>query len=132
MVKKTLTYRDFNNNERTEEFYFNLTDLEGAELAMDFPADVIEGRTGAFEALGYNGTLALVKNTVLKAYGVKGGDDGRSFVKSDKLTEAFSNTKAFSIIVMELFKDNGKAYNDFLMSALEAKTEAPTPATVEN
>lgn len=130
MVKKTLTYKDFNNNERTEEFYFNLTDLEGAELAMDFPADVIEGRTGAFEALGYSGTLALVKNTVLKAYGVKGGDDGRSFVKSDKLTEAFSNTKAFSIIVMELFKDNGKAYDDFLMAALEAKTDAPAPATV--
>lgn len=130
MVKKTLTYKDFNNNERTEEFYFNLTDLEGAELAMDFPVDVIEGRAGAFEALGYSGTLALVKNVVLKAYGVKGGDDGRSFIKSDKLTEAFSNTKAFSIIVMELFKDNGKSFDEFLMAALEARTEAPATATV--
>lgn len=129
MVKKSLTYKDFNNNERTEEFLFNLTDLEGAELAMDFPADVIEGRVGAFDALGYNGTLALVKNTVLKAYGVK-SEDGRSFIKSEKLTEAFASTKAFSIIVMDLFKDKGKAYNDFLMAALEAHVDAP--AATEN
>ena len=128
MVKKTLTYKDFNGNERTEDFYFNLTDFEATELAMDFPEDVIEGRSGAFEALGYSGTLAMVKNTLLKAYGKKGGDDGRSFIKSAKLTEDFSNTKAFSIIALELFKDDGKAFNDFLMSVMEAKNDAPAAA----
>ena len=120
MVKQTLDYVDFDGNQRTEELYFNLTDLEATELAFEFPEDVLEGRAEAFEVLGYKGTLELVKKTVLKAYGIKGGDNGRSFVKSPKISEDFSNTKAFSVVVMDLVKEDGKAFGEFLMQVMES------------
>lgn len=129
MVKKTVTYTDFNGNERTDELFFNLTDLEATELALELPDGVLEGKTGAFEALGYKGVLEMVKKVVLKAYGIKGGDDGRSFIKSDKIAEDFSNTKAFSTVVMELFKDNGVVFNEFLNTVMESAPElGATPA----
>lgn len=122
MVKQTVEYLDFNGNKRTEELYFNLTDLESTELALELPEGMLEKQVGAFEALGYKGTLEMVKKVVLKAYGIKGGDDGRSFIKSDKLAENFSNTKAFSTVVMELFKDDGKAFDKFLVNVMEVKS----------
>ena len=126
MVKQTVEYVDFGGKKRTEEVFFNLTDLEATELALELPEGVLEGQTGAFEALGYKGVLEMVKKVVLKAYGIKGGDDGRSFIKSDKLSEDFSNTKAFSTVVMDLFKDNGKTFNEFLNNVMEVKPEIQT------
>ena len=34
MLKKTITYTDYNGNERTEDFYFNLTKAEVMEMEM--------------------------------------------------------------------------------------------------
>ena len=34
MLKKTMTYTDFDNNTRTEDFYFNLTKAEVMEMEM--------------------------------------------------------------------------------------------------
>ena len=34
MFKKTITYTDFNGNERTEDFYFHLSKAELAEMDL--------------------------------------------------------------------------------------------------
>ena len=34
MIKKTMTYTDYDGNQRTEDFYFNLTKAEVAEMEM--------------------------------------------------------------------------------------------------
>ena len=34
MLKKTITYKDYNGTERTEDFYFNLTKAEVMEMEM--------------------------------------------------------------------------------------------------
>ena len=34
MLKKTINYTDYNGNERTEDFYFNLTEAEILEMEM--------------------------------------------------------------------------------------------------
>lgn len=129
MVKQTVEYVDFNGNKRTQEVFFNLTDLEATELALELPEGVLEGTVGAFETLGYKGVLEMVKKVVLKAYGIKGGDDGLSFIKSDKIAEDFSNTKVFSIVVMKLFKDNGVAFNEFLNNVMETKSNLEATPT---
>ena len=33
MLKKTITYTDYNGSERTEDFYFNLSKAEAMEMA---------------------------------------------------------------------------------------------------
>ena len=54
---------------------------------------------------------SLIKNfkeIVLKAYGEK-SQDGRRFVKSPEISEAFSQTEAFNKLFMELVMDDGAA-----------------------
>ena len=41
------------------------------------------------------------KELILKSYGVK-SDDGKRFIKSPELSEAFSQTEAYSELYMEL------------------------------
>ena len=51
MLKKTITYTDYNGMTRTEDFYFNLSMAEVAEMEMStagglaemiFPADLVK------------------------------------------------------------------------------------------
>ena len=50
MLKKTITYTDYNGNERTEDFYFNLTKAEVVEMEMSTSGgltEMIDGRVAA-------------------------------------------------------------------------------------
>lgn len=108
MLKKTITYTDYDGRERTEDFYFNLTKAELIE--MDFSAKggmqkLLEQIT---ETNDRKRLIELVKDLILRSYGVK-SEDGRRFVKSKELSEEFSQTEAFSELFMEVGTDDGAA-----------------------
>ena len=52
--------------------------------------------------------IKVMKDLVLKAYGEK-SEDGRRFIKNDKLREEFSQTEAYSVIFMKLAMDSDAA-----------------------
>ena len=56
--------------------------------------------------------MKIFKEIILKAYGVK-SPDGRRFIKSEELTDEFTQTEAFSNLYMELTNDAKKA-TDFI------------------
>ena len=108
MLKKTVTYVDYNVVERTEDFYFNLSKAEVTEMELS-----VEGGFSKMleEIVKSNDNVRIVelfKEMVLKAYGEKSAD-GRRFVKSKELSEAFSQTEAYSEIFMELALDEKAA-----------------------
>lgn len=104
MLKKTITYTDFDGNERKEDFYFNLTKAEITEMEMS-----VDGGFGAMlqkivDAKEGKRIISIFKELVLKAYGIK-SDDGRRFIKSDEVRDAFAQTQAYSDIFMSLATD---------------------------
>ena len=50
----------------------------------------------------------IFKDIILKSYGEK-TPDGRRFIKSERLSEAFSQTEAYSELFMELLSKEGAA-----------------------
>lgn len=112
MLKKTITYVDFNGEEHTEDFYFNLTKAE--ILEMNF--STYGGLDKMIEKIiATNDTpkiTAMFKDLVLSSYGEK-SDDGKRFIKNDDVRAAFSQTQAYSDIFMELATDE-KAAADFV------------------
>lgn len=112
MLKKTMTYTDYNGTERTEDFYFNLTKAELIEMGLS--------ENGGLDALidkiisekNQKEIIKLFKEIILKAYGEK-SLDGKHFVKSEEISTAFSQTEAFSDLFMELAFD-AKAGADFI------------------
>ena len=101
MIKKTVTYTDYNEVERTENFYFNLSKAEVLEMEMSTAGGMAESIQKIIDAKDMPAIIRVFKDLVLKAYGVK-SDDGRRFIKSKELSEEFAQTEAYSQIFMEL------------------------------
>lgn len=108
MLKKTITYSDYNGNERTEAFYFNLTKAEVTEMEMSTAGGLAEMIEKIIAAQDAPSIIKIFKDLVLRAYGEK-SPDGKRFIKSDELSTAFSQTEAYSQLFMELATDADSA-----------------------
>lgn len=104
MLKETITYTDYNGNERTEDFYFNLTNAEVTEMEMSTSGGLAEMISRVVAAQDAPSIIKIFKDLILKAYGEKSAD-GKRFVKSDEISTAFSQTEAYSILFMKLATD---------------------------
>ena len=90
MLKKTMTYTDCNGNQRTEDFYFNLTKAEIAEMEMSTAGGMAEMIQKIVDTQDGPAIIKIFKDLVLKSYGEKSAD-GKSFIKIKNGTIVFSN-----------------------------------------
>lgn len=104
MLRKTITYTDFNGNERTEDFYFNLTKAEVTEMEMTSKGGLTTHLQTIVEKNDAKEIIDAFKDIIIKAYGEK-SEDGRRFIKNEEMQIAFSQTEAFSELFMELVTD---------------------------
>lgn len=122
MVKKTITYKDYNGTQRTETFYFNLNKAELAKMQLSEKGGLAARLT---RILDMNDVPALTKffeELIERSYGVK-SDDGRRFIKSRELYEEFEQTEAYSQLFMELAQDENEAaaFVNGVMSSIMAE-----------
>lgn len=108
MLKKTIKYTDYNGVEREEDFYFNLSTSEVMEMEMSTTGGFSEMIQKIVNAQDTPSIVKVFKEFILKAYGEK-TPDGKRFVKSEEISEAFSQTEAYSILFMELATDSDAA-----------------------
>lgn len=104
MIKKNITYTDYNGTERTEDFYFNLSKAEIMEMEMSTAGGFAEMIQNIVAAQDAPSIIKIFKDLVLRAYGEK-SPDGKRFIKSKELSDAFAQTEAYSILFMELATD---------------------------
>lgn len=108
MLKRTITYKDFNDVERTEDFYFNLTAAEVTEMEMSTVGGLAEMIQRIVAAQDIPSIIKVFKDLILRAYGIK-SPDGKRFIKSEVISEEFAQTNAYSQLFMELASDADKA-----------------------
>lgn len=124
MVKKTITYKDYNDVERTEDFFFNLNEAEVMEMEMGVTGGMAEMIQRIVKAQDAPTIIKTFKDIVLRSYGVK-SPDGKRFIKNDQLREEFSQTEAYSQLFMRLATDSKEAA-DFVNGIMPKKAEAAT------
>ena len=108
MLKKTITYTDYNGVERTEDFYFNLSKAELAEMELSVDGGMSKMIENISKTNDVPSVVKFFKEIILKSYGEK-SEDGKRFKKSEKLSEGFSQTEAYSEMFMEFFTDTESA-----------------------
>lgn len=112
MLKLKRTYTDYNGNERTEDFYFNLSKAELTEMQLSEAGGMTAFIQKIVNTQDTKQIIALFKELILKSYGEK-SLDGKRFIKSKELSDAFAQTEAYSDLFMELATDS-KAAADFV------------------
>ena len=106
MLKKQISYTDFNGLSRTEDFYFNLTQGELAEWELTHgDTGGLERRlTAIIESNDGKKIMDAFREIITRAYGVK-SDDGRSFIKTPEIAAGFLGSEAYSVLFMELIQN---------------------------
>ncbi len=107
MVKRKVTYRDFDGEERTDVFYFNLTEAELTEIELEYDGDMSNKLQIMRENRDGRGMFSLITNLILRAYGEK-TSDGKRFVKNAEMREAFAASEAYSELLKGLLEDENK------------------------
>jgi hypothetical protein len=108
VLKKTIEYLDFEDNLHSEDFYFNLTLAEIAEMELTYEKGLTHHLKRIVATKDGAAIVATFKDILAKSYGVK-SDDGKRFMKSPELWEQFLQTNAYSVLFIELVTDAQKS-----------------------
>lgn len=127
MLKKTITYTDYDGLERTEEFRFNLTKAELVDMELTTAGTFSETMKRIIAEKDIIRIAKLFKELLLKSYGVK-SDDGKRFIKSQELSEAFSQTEAYTDLYIELLSNPEEAAKFFAEVAPKMEEVSAVPA----
>lgn len=123
MLKKTITYTDYNEITHTETYYFNLSKAECMEMEMSTSGGLTEMINKIIETQDVPAIIKIFKDLILKAYGVK-SPDGKRFIKSEELSTAFAQTEAYSVLFMELATnaEEAAAFVNGIMPSIDKKS----------
>lgn len=109
MLKRSIKYTNFNDEEVTGVFYFNLSKSELIELELSYGgAGLQQTIQRIIDTRDSDELIKEFKKIILMSYGVK-SDDGETFEKSDELSRRFTQTAAYQALFMELATDENAA-----------------------
>src|SRR5688572_26517265 len=108
MLKKDITFDDFEGNEQTETHYFHLSDAELIKLELSEATGWVERLEAIVKSMDGKAIIAETENFILTSYGIR-SEDGKRFLKSDQISEEFSQTAAYSALFFELATDAEKS-----------------------
>jgi hypothetical protein len=129
LLKKTITYKDFNDEEVSEDFYFHLSRAELVELEMSHRGGLSVSLERIIASEDNKSIIAEFKNIILSSYG-KRSDDGRQFIKNQELRDEFASTEAYSALFMELVTD-ANAATEFINGIMPAGLVEETQQALE-
>lgn len=123
MLCKKIKYEDFEGIEREENFYFNLNEAELIEwltTSGNYTIDKVLQKLVRSEKV--KDIMIMFKELIYISYGEK-SLDGKRFMKSKEIKDAFMESNAYSELFMEIVGDPKKAA-DFLNAIVPAKMSA--------
>ena len=116
MIKKTITYTDFNDDTVTEDFYFHIkksTLVENLDLkdTLQKLQDQLTAEDRTVENLTEEEVmqlLGLVKRLMQLAYGIR-SEDGKQHRQSEEIWNDFKDSAAYDAILFQMFQEKGQA-----------------------
>lgn len=128
MLKKAITYTDLDGNQKTRDYYFNLTKAEMVEFDSSYPG-------GAMTYLGIlvknpehnvHEIIKAFKDLILRSYGER--MPSGEFVKNQNLRDAFAASEAYSELFMEITSGE-EAATAFIQGVVPKVNTKPDNAT---
>lgn len=129
MLKKQITYTDYNGITRTETFHFNLNKAELVKMDLLTEGGMEERINKMIESKDHKEIVELLDSIIMKAYGEK-SSDGKRLNKSDEISAAFAQTEAYSELFIELMSD-ADATAKFIAAIVPQEVPTEAVATVK-
>lgn len=107
MLKKTITYTDYNGVVRTEDFLFNLTKTELMKWDLKTPGGLAARLERISQKVDVPSLTTFIEDLIDKSYGIK-SEDGVRFIKDENLSKMFTQTEAYDQLFVDLLSDEKK------------------------
>lgn len=108
MLKKTITYEDLDGNKITEDFYFNLSKAELAEMELAQKGGLSEHLNKIVKSEDGGEIIATFKKIIGDSIGRR-SEDAKRFIKSEEIKDDFFQSDAYNQLFMELVTDASAA-----------------------
>lgn len=107
MLKQTITFKDLEGKLVTEDFYFNLSTVELAEMGFG-DEGLADRMKKIIETEDTAKIFEMFKLILTKAVGRK-SDDNRRFIKNQEVIDDFFQSNAYEELFLEWIADANKA-----------------------
>lgn len=134
MLKKTITYTDYDGMERTEDFWFNLSKTELTKLDAELPGGVLGVLRKIIDKKDRKALVDFIETLILRSYGEK-TLDGKRFVKTPDMAEEFMQTPAYDELFMSILSDTDSQtsfINGVIPQSMAKEIEQTDKKQVEN
>lgn len=122
MLEKVITYTDYNDEKRTETFFFNLSKKELADLEYSHSGGLTEWVKRAVEKQDAKYLMDTFTEIIHLSYGVK-SPDGRTFLKSEEAYQEFKGTNAYDVLFLEIVT-SAEAASNFIVGCMPKDMQA--------
>ena len=137
MLKKSITYTNYNDVDVTEDHYFNLTQAELVELESSVKGGFTQSMYQAIKDGNSPVIMSGIKKVIRASYGEK-SLDGKYFIKHKiidgvtvELADLFAQTPAYSVLFVELLTGDNAA-SDFMKAVMPKNAAKELPANAED
>lgn len=134
MLKKTITYTDYDGMERTEDFWFNLSKTELTKLDAELTGGVLGVLRKIIDKKDRKALVDFIETLILRSYGEK-TLDGKRFVKTPEMAEEFMQTPAYDELFMRILSDTDSQtsfINGVIPQSMAKEIEQTDKKQVEN
>lgn len=121
MLKKTIAFEDFDGQPLVEDFYFNLSKAEIAEMELVQKDGLVKYLEKIIKEDNRDKLMELFKSLITKSVGRR-SEDGRRFDKSPEITADFVGTNAYSELFVEL-ASNAEMAAEFVKGIVPASLQ---------
>lgn len=108
MITREVTYIDYNGDEQTEKYYFDLTVPEMLELSFSSAGDIQSTLERLSNSRKVGEIFSIIQTLIFKSVGVK-SDDGKRFVKNEEVLNDFKQSRGYESFLMKMMQDTDYA-----------------------
>ena len=117
MVKKHVSYEDYDGNKVEKDLWFHLNKSDLAKMSLGFDNGLIDGLTELQQKGDKKAVAEFIDNLLVNAYGVrKPGSD--VFLKTPEIKEDFQYSLAHDEILMMLLGGEDDEIIDFIVGIM--------------
>jgi hypothetical protein len=108
VLKKDITYINFEDKPVTETWYFNLSTAELAKMTLTAGEDIVTRLQRVVASQDPKQMVEAFEDVVRRSVGTR-SEDGKRFIKNTTITEEFMGGEAYSQFFLELATKEGLA-----------------------
>lgn len=108
MIVREIAYTDYNGDEQTEKYYFDLTVPEMLELSFSSAGDIQSTLERLSNSRKVGEIFNIIQTLIFKSVGVK-SDDGKRFVKNEEVLNDFKQSRGYESFLMKMMQDTDYA-----------------------